>query len=197
MSGRGKSEPGGSGCHGGGMRLVLVAAMAENGIIGRNGGLPWRLRSELQHFRASTWGKPVVMGRRTYLGIPPRNRPLPGRTNIVISRDPSFQAAGAVVAPDLDRALAVARADALRRGGQDIVIAGGAQVYAQTCPVADEIVLTLVHCRPDGDTVFPPIDPDIWREVARTERPAGAGDEAGFAIIRYCRHRALVSGTRV
>lgn len=171
------------------VRVVLVAAMAENGVIGRNQGLPWKIRSELRHFRAATWGKPVVMGRRTYLAIPPRNRPLPGRTTIVVSRDPQFQARGAVVASDLPRALAVGRADALRRGARQIVIAGGAEIYAQAWPVADDITLTLVHLRPDGDTMFPSIDPGLWREVERTEQPAGPGDEAGFAIVRYRRRR--------
>lgn len=167
---------------------MLVAAMAENGVIGRNGRLPWHIRSELQHFRALTWGKPVVMGRRTYLAIPPENRPLPGRTNIVISRDPEFAARGAVVASHLTRALAVARADALRRGTHEILVAGGAQIYAQSWMAADEIALSLVHCRPEGDTRFPRIDPEIWREVERTERPAGPGDDAAFAIVRYRRH---------
>jgi dihydrofolate reductase len=170
-------------------RLVLLAAMAENGVIGRDGGLPWRLRSELKHFRATSWGKPVVMGRRTYLALPPGSRPLPGRTNIVVSGNPDFHAAGAIVASDLERALAVAHGDALRRGTREIIIAGGAQVYAQTLMAADEIVLTLVHCRPEGDAVFPPIDPDLWQEGERLDRAPGEGDETGFTIVRYRRAR--------
>jgi dihydrofolate reductase len=173
------------------VRLVLVGAMAENGIIGRNGMLPWNVRSELRHFRALTWGKPVVMGRRTYLAIPPRNRPLPGRTNIVISRDLEFAAQGVVVAPGLAQALTVARADALRRGANEIVVAGGAQIYAQAWTAADEIALTVVHCRPEGDTMFPRIEADMWREVERTEWAPGPDDEAAFAIVRYRRHHSV------
>jgi dihydrofolate reductase len=178
------------------VRIVLVAAMAENGIIGRNQGLPWKIRSDLRHFRERTWGKPVVMGRRTYLAIPPKNRPLPGRTTVVVSRDPQFMARGAVVAPDLQQALSVARADALRRGTGEIVIAGGAEVYRQTWTAADEIALTLVHLRSDGDTMFPTIDPGLWREVERTEQPMGPGDEAGFAIVRYRRCKTLEARQR-
>lgn len=175
------------------VRVVLVVAMAENGVIGRDGGLPWRLRSDMKHFRALTWGKPVVMGRKTYLAIQPKFRPLLGRTNIVVSRDPGFTAPGAVVAGDLDAAIAVARADALRRGGHVIVIAGGAEIYAQALPIADEIALTLVHCRPDGDAAFPSIDPNIWREAERAERPAGPGDDVAFALIGYRRDRIEVA----
>jgi len=163
--------------------------MAENGVIGRNQRLPWKIRSELRHFRALTWGRPVVMGRRTYLAIPLENRPLPGRTTVVVSRDPEFTSPGVVVARDLARALAVARADALRRGTHEIVIGGGAEIYAQTWAAADEIALTLVHLRPEGDTMFPAIDPGAWCEVERKEQPAGPGDEAGFAIVRYRRRR--------
>jgi dihydrofolate reductase len=164
--------------------VVLVAAIAENGVIGRANGIPWRLKSDLQHFRAITWGKPLVMGRKTFEAI---NRPLPGRSTIVVSRDNSFQAPGGVVAPNLDRALALARADARRRGALSMAIIGGAQIYAQTLPFADEIALTLVHCRPDGDTLFPPLVPALWREVERLERSAGPGDDAPFTLIRLTR----------
>src|SRR5580692_11943085 len=102
--------------------ITLVAALAENGVIGRDGTLPWRLKSDMVHFRALTMGKPVVMGRKTYLSI---GKPLPGRTTIVVSRDPAFAAPGIVVASSLDAALAVARGDALRRNVDTIVVAGG------------------------------------------------------------------------
>ena len=172
------------------IRVVLVAAVAENGVIGRDGSLPWRLRSELQHFRALTWGKPVVMGRRTYLSIAPRYRPLPGRTNVVVSRNPDFTTPGAVVARALEIALAIARADALRRGTDSIMVAGGADIYAQAMPLADEIALTLVHCRPPGDVVFPAIDPHLWQELSRVERAAGPEDSAAFTYICYQRRTA-------
>jgi dihydrofolate reductase len=172
------------------IRVVLVAAVAENGVIGREGRLPWRLKSELQHFRALTWGKPVLMGRRTYLSIAARYRPLAGRTNVVVSRKADFTTPGAVVAPALGVGLAVARADALRRGTDTIMVAGGADIYAQAMPFADDIALTLVHCHPLGDTVFPVIDPQLWREISRVERPAGPDDSVAFAYVCYKRQRA-------
>jgi dihydrofolate reductase len=174
--------------------VVLVAAVADNGVIGKGGQLPWRMRSDLRHFRAVTWGKPVVMGRKTFLAI---GRPLPGRTNIVVSRDAAFAAPGVVVVPSVAAALAVARGDALRRGAGEIAIVGGADVYAQTLAVADRLVITRVHLQPGGDTTFPPIDQALWTEVERTEHPAGAGDDAGFAVLIYRRRDAVPrNGTR-
>ena len=131
---------------------ILVAAIAENGVIGRGNALPWRLKSDMQHFRALTMGKPVVMGRKTYLSI---GRPLNGRTTIVVSRDPNFTAPGIVVAPSLDAALAAARGDALRRNADAIVVAGGAEIYAQTMPLATRLAITQVHKRVEGDAHFP------------------------------------------
>jgi dihydrofolate reductase len=180
----------------GAIRVVIVAAVAENGVIGRDGRLPWRLKSELQHFRTLTWGKPVVMGRTTYLSIAPRYRPLAGRTNVVVSRNPDFAAPGTVVAPELGVALAVARADALRRGTGTIMVAGGADIYAQVMPLADEIALTVVHCRPLGDTTFPPIDPHLWREMTRVEQPPGPDDTAAFAYVCYRRAAASAHAGR-
>jgi dihydrofolate reductase len=160
--------------------LVLVVAVAENGVIGQGGRLPWRLKSELAHFRRVTMGKPIVMGRRTYLSI---GRPLPGRTNIVVSSDRGFAAPGVVAAPSLEAALTLARADALRRNAAEIAIVGGAGLYAQTLALADRLVVTRVHLRPEGDTKFPSIDPDVWRETERSEHPAGPGDEAGITVL--------------
>jgi dihydrofolate reductase len=122
------------------------------------------------------------MGRKTYVSI---GKPLKGRTTIAVSRDPGFVAAGVVVAPNLAAALQTARGDALRRGADEIVIAGGADIYAQAMPSADRLELTLVHARPDGDTVFPPIDPQLWREIARSEHPAGPDDSAAYAFVTY------------
>jgi dihydrofolate reductase len=166
------------------MNVLLIAAVAENGVIGRGNALPWRLKSDMQHFRALTMGKPVVMGRKTYLSI---GRPLPGRTTIVVSRDPAFAAPGIVVASGLDAALAVARGDALRRNVDTIVVAGGAEIYAQAMPLATQLAITLVHKRVDGDALFPPIDPRLWRESARDERTPAAEDEAAFAFVAYRR----------
>lgn len=164
------------------MRLVLIAAVAENGVIGRDNGLPWRLKTDMQHFRAVTMGKPVLMGRRTFQSI---GKPLKGRTAIVISRDPAFAAPGVVVAPSFETALAVAHGDALRRGTDLIAVAGGQDVFARAMPFADVLEITHVHARPAGDTFFPPIDPAVWREVRREEHPAGPGDQAAFAFVSY------------
>ncbi|MBO0751789.1 MAG: dihydrofolate reductase [Bradyrhizobiaceae bacterium] len=173
-------------CGGGrtGLRLplVLVAAVAENGVIGRAGTMPWRLRTDLRRFRAVTTGHPVVMGRRTYLSF---GKPLKGRTNIVISRNPEFTAAGIVVASGLEAALDVAEGDALRRGAAAIMVAGGADLYSATIDMASRLEITRVHSRPPGDTVFPPIDPAQWREVARRDYAAGPDDEAPFTTLTY------------
>jgi dihydrofolate reductase len=165
--------------------LVLVAAVAENGVIGRAGGLPWRLKTDLRRFRALTVGHPVVMGRKTYLSF---GKPLKDRTNIVVTRDPAFTTAGIVVAPSLESAMEVAEGDALRRGPA-IGIGGGADIYARTIDGAERLEITRVHARPEGDTIFPAIDPAWWRETARQEFAAGPDDEVAFASLTYERHR--------
>jgi dihydrofolate reductase len=164
------------------MEIILVAAVAENGVIGRANALPWRLKSDMAHFRALTMGKPVVMGRKTYQSI---GKPLPGRTTIVVSRDRNFAAAGIVAAPNLDAALTVARGDALRRGTGAIIVAGGAEIYRQAMAQATRLALTQVHLRAVGDTRFPSIEVACWSEASRTEHPAGTGDDAAFAVVNY------------
>ena len=163
-------------------KLVHVAAVAANGVIGQAGRLPWRLKSDMTHFRSVTMGKPVVMGRKTYLSI---GKPLAGRTSIVLSRDRNFTAPGVVVAPNLEAALGVARADALRRGACEIIIIGGADIYRQTIAAADRLVITRVDLQPQGEAMFPNIDRNLWREVSRSEHPAGAGDDASFTVLVY------------
>jgi dihydrofolate reductase len=164
------------------MNIVFVAAVAENGVIGRGNRLPWRLKSDMLHFRALTMGKPVIMGRKTYLSI---GKPLAGRTSIVISRDRAFAAPGILVAPSLSDAFAAARGDALRRAADSILIAGGAEIYAQAMPQATHLAITHVHKRVEGDARFPAIDPNIWRETSREERDPQAEDEAAFAFVSY------------
>jgi dihydrofolate reductase len=164
--------------------IILVAAVADNGVIGQEGRLPWRLKSEMAHFRAVTVGKPVVMGRKTYISI---GAPLKGRTNIVVSRDRTFAAPGVLAATSVNAALDVARGDALRRGANAIAVIGGADLYAQCMALADRLVITRVHLRPSGDTKFPDIDPAIWRAAGRTEHQAGPDDEAGFTLVEYVR----------
>lgn len=164
--------------------LVLLVAVAENGVIGRDNALPWRLKSDLQRFKALSIGKPVLMGRKTYVSI---GRPLPGRTNIVLTRDAAFTAPGAVVARGLDAALDVARGDALRRGADAVMVIGGTDLFLQTLPLADRLEVTHVHAQPDGDTFFPPIDPQLWREAAREDHKAGPQDDADFTYVTYQR----------
>jgi len=166
------------------IHTVLVAAVADNDVIGQRGMLPWRLKSEMAHFRRVTMGKPVVMGRKTYISI---GRPLAGRTTIVVSRDKMFAAPGVLVAPTIAAALTVARGDALRRGAEEIVVIGGADIYAQTLACADRMVITRVHLQPEGDTTFPAVDPQVWSEVDRSEHPAGPDDQASFTVIAYRR----------
>ena len=167
--------------------VVLVAAVAENDVIGQGGALPWRLKSDMQGFRERTWGRPVVAGRKTYESF--ARKPLPGRTNIVVSRDRELTLPGALVTPTLAGALDVARGDAMRRGVCEIMVVGGAEVYAQTMAMADRLVITRVRLRPPGDAAFPAIDPAVWGEIERTDHAAGPDDEAAFTVHVYERRR--------
>lgn len=166
------------------MEIVLVVAVAENGVIGAGGGMPWRLKSDLARFKALTIGKPVVMGRKTFASV---GRPLPGRTNIVVTRDATFRAAGVVVTHSFGDAKAIATGDALRRFATEIAVIGGAEIYAQWIGIADRLELTEVHAAPDGDTRFPPIDLAAWQEVARERHPAGPQDSVDFSYVTYRR----------
>jgi dihydrofolate reductase len=164
------------------IETILIAAISENGVIGRGDMLPWRLKSDMRHFRSLTMGKPVIMGRKTYLSI---GKPLAGRTTIVVSRDQTFAAPDVLVAPSLDSAFAAARGDALRRVVDSIVVAGGAEIYAQALPQARRLAITYVHKHVEGDARFPAIDSKIWRETAREEHEPQAEDEAPFAFVNY------------
>ncbi len=168
--------------------IVMVVAVADNGVIGANGAMPWRLKSDLKRFKALTIGRPVVMGRKTFLSFP--RRPLPGRTNIVVTRDADFRAPGALVTASLADALAIARADALRRSVAEVAVIGGAEVYAQCMDLADRLEITEVHASPEGDTRFPAIDPAQWQAVSRATNPAGPDDSAPFTYVTYCRKGA-------
>ncbi len=164
--------------------IVLLAAVADNGVIGRDNTLPFRQSSDLKRFKSLTMGKPMLMGRKTYVSI---GKPLPGRTNIVVSRDPAFAPAGVVVARSLDAGLVAARDDARKRGADELVVIGGTDIFAQCMPLADRMEITHVHARPEGDTYFPPIDATRWHEVARSDHPAGPQDEAAFSYVTYTR----------
>jgi dihydrofolate reductase len=170
--------------------IVLLAAVAENGVIGRDNALPWRLKSDMQQFRAATLGKPVVMGRKTFQSI---GKPLKDRTTIVVSRDRLFAAPGILVAPDLTAALEAARGDALRRNCSAVVIAGGGDIYMQAMPLATELSITEVHKRADGDARFPAIDRQLWRETARRAHQPAADDEVSFDFVTYRRINAAAT----
>jgi dihydrofolate reductase len=162
--------------------LVLVAAVARNRAIGRDNKLLWRLKSDMAHFRACTMGKPILMGRKTWDSI---GRPLPGREIVVVTRDPTFQAEGVLVASDLGaaRALAGKRADAM--GAGEIVVAGGGEIYAALIDRARRLRITEVDLAPEADAFFPVIDTGVWRETSREHHAAGAGDEAAFDFVDY------------
>ena len=166
------------------MEIFLIAAVAENGVIGAGGAMPWRLKSDMARLKALTMGRPVVMGRKTYVSI---GRPLPGRTNIVVTRDAGFRADGVVVTNSFTAAKAIATGDALRRFATEIAVIGGAEIYAQWMDSADRLEITEVHARPDGDTLFPAVDPTAWEEVARVRNPAGSHDSADFSYVTFRR----------
>jgi dihydrofolate reductase len=167
------------------IEIVLIVAVAENGVIGSAGAIPWRLRSDQQRLKAMTMGKPVVMGRKTFESL---RRPLSGRTNIVVTRDTSFRAAGAVVTTSFADARAIALGDALRRLATEIAVIGGAEIYAQWMGSADRLEVTEVHAKPEGDTRLAPIDLKEWEEVARTPHLKTGDDTAEFSYVTYRRH---------
>jgi dihydrofolate reductase len=166
------------------MDIVLIVAVADNGVIGASGVIPWRLKTDMQRFKAMTLGKPIVMGRKTFVSL---RRPLPGRTNIVVTRDAHFRSPGAVVTTSLADARAIATGDALRRLATEIAVIGGAEIYAQWMPCADRLEITEVHARPAGDTYFAAIDAAVWEEVARVRNSAGSDDSADFSFVTYRR----------
>ena len=164
--------------------LVLVAAVARNRVIGKGDGLPWRLSSDLRRYKAVTWGKPMVMGRKTYLTI---GRALPGRETIVVTRHPDFAAPGVLVAHNLDAALDLAAERARAMRADEIIIAGGGEIYAQTIARAERLLITEVALDAKGETRFPPIDTSKWREATREPGKRGPNDEADFAFVDYVR----------
>ena len=167
--------------------IIFIVAVAENGVIGRHNEIPWRLKADMQRFKALTLGKPVVMGRKTFLSM---RRPLPGRTNIVMTRDAGFAAAGAVVTRSVGAALEIARGDALRRSVSEIAVIGGADIYAQWFDRADRLEITEVHAQPEGDTHFASLDPALWEEAARERHAAAPGDSADYSYVTWRRRRS-------
>jgi dihydrofolate reductase len=154
--------------------ISFVVARADNGVIGRDNALPWRIPEDLKHFKRLTVGKPVVMGRRTFESI---GKPLPGRHNIVLTRDPDWRAEGVTVVPNLAEAIAAAGLDPKTRA-EEVMIVGGAAVYTEALPIATRVYLTEVHAEPEGDTLLPPFDQARWRETARQDHAAEEGRPA-------------------
>ena len=166
--------------------LVLIAAVARNGVIGADNRLLWRLPTDLKRFRSMTLGKPLVMGRKTYESI---GRPLPGRETVVVTRDHGFVAPGVHVAHSLEAALAIAVERAEAMGANEVALAGGAEIYAEAIGKADRLAIVEVDLAPRGDAFFPAIDPTVWRETRREKGPRGPGDEADFTFVDYVRRR--------
>lgn len=154
-------------------RIAIIAALARNYVIGRGNRLPWHLPDDLRHFKRLTLGRPIIMGRRTWESLPGL---LPERTHIVVTRDPKYQANGAVVVRSLDQALAAA-------GGEEALVVGGAQLYALALPRACRLNLTLVEAEIEGDAFFPEIDPAAWREVAREPHAADERHAYPFSFV--------------
>lgn len=167
--------------------IAFVVAVAKNGVIGRGGALPWRLRSDLKRFKALTMGKPMIMGRKTFDTI---GRPLPGRTTIVVTRQVDFGTEGVEVAHSWPEALKRAQDIAVASGAGEIAVIGGGQLFAEMLPEADRVYLTEVDATPTGDAFFPPLDPAEWRMLRREAHRAGPDDEYAFAFIDYERRRA-------
>lgn len=165
------------------MRVSLVAAVARGGVIGRDNGIPWRIPEDVARFRELTMGHPVVMGRRTWDSIPARFRPLPGRRNIVVTRNRKWYGDGAERVGSLEEAL-----DFLA-GAPEVFVIGGAGVYAAALPLADELQLTEIDAEIEGDTLFPPFDEAVFQEVER--EPHAPADRYPFAFVRYVRRPVL------
>ena len=164
------------------IQLAVIVAAAENGVIGRNNTLPWHLSEDLRYFKKVTLGKPIVMGRKTFESI---GRPLPGRTNIVITRNPGFQAEGVRVVASLDDALRLAQDIASIEGVRELVVIGGAEIYKAAIPRADRLYITEVHASVEGDACLPPIEWSDWQEVGRERYPAQDPNPYDYSFVVY------------
>ncbi len=174
----------------GSLRVVIHAAVARNDVIGHEGGMPWQLATDLRRFKALTMGKPVIMGRRTFESL---GRTLPGRLNIVVTRDRSLAAGGAEIVYSLEDAFALAAVRARCMAGvpDEVCVIGGGMIYAQAIDVADSLCITHVEARPNGDAWFPPIDPAVWKVETTAHQPAGPGDSHAAVYTVYGRRDAV------
>ena len=162
------------------MIISLVVAVAENGVIGRDGTLPWRISADLKTFRRLTVGKPLIMGRRTFQSL---KKPLDGRDNIVITRDADYRPPGTIIAHDFVAALEAARECAIQRGVNEIAVIGGTTVFEAALPLAHRIYKTEVHASPAGDAFFPHVDWRKWLEVSREALPRGPNDDCTSTLV--------------
>lgn len=164
--------------------LSIVVAASENNVIGRENDMPWKLSTDLKRFKALTLGKPVIMGRKTWQSI---GRPLPGRPNIIVTRDADFKAEGGQIAGSLEEAIDLGRKVATELGADEVYIIGGGKIYAQALPFVDRVHLTRVRATVEGDAFFPEIDSENWTQVSTEEVPAGEKDSYPTCYIRYDR----------
>jgi dihydrofolate reductase len=165
-----------------GIRLSIIAAVAENGVIGAGASMPWRLSSDLMRFKSITMGKPVIMGRKTFDTI---GKPLAGRVNIVVSRRSDFRHEGVTVAPTFDAALVRAEEGARAAADEEIMVIGGGEIYRSAIGRADRLYITHIEASPEGDTFFPPIDPAKWRATTAERLPVGPKDSAATTFVVY------------
>jgi dihydrofolate reductase len=166
------------------MRLALIAAVAENGTIGRDNGLPWYLPEDLKYFKRVTLGKAIVMGRKTWDSI---GRPLPGRTNIVVSRQPDLSIEGATVVKDLTAALELASRIATVDGSEELMVIGGAEIYQLALPLAQRLYLTEVHAVVAGDALFPTWDRAQWVQSSSEKHDADDSNPFDYSFVVYDR----------
>ena len=159
-------------------RLILIAAVAQNGVIGQDNTLPWRLKADMRFFRATTMGHPIIMGRHTWNSL---GKPLPGRRNIVLSYQAGLALTGAEVFSDFSQALSACES------AEKIFVIGGAQLYKHALPLADQLLITEVHANVPGDAFFPPIPRTLFREVSRTSHPADGENEFAMDFVSYRR----------
>ncbi|WP_224702964.1 dihydrofolate reductase [Devosia aquimaris] len=165
-------------------RIAMIVGVAANGVIGSDQTIPWRIPSDMQFFRRTTMGKPVVMGRKQYETV---GRPLPGRTNIVITRQPGYQPEGVIVVPSIDEALQRARAVAEADGVDEVMIIGGGEIYAQLMGRADRLYVSHIELAPAGDVRFPSIDPAVWEVIETPEVTPSEKDDAPYRVNVYAR----------
>lgn len=164
------------------VKIAMIAAVAENGVIGANQAIPWRIPSDMAYFKRTTMGKPIVMGRKQFETV---GKPLPGRTNIVVTHRRDYRPDGVIVMNDLDAAIVRAKTIAEADGVGEVMILGGGEIYRQAMPLADRLYISHVALSPDGDVTFPAIDPDHWRVVDEPAVPASEKDAAAFRVKVY------------